>query len=75
MTELTLQEDRPNGPVAAALLAGGLGAAVLGVLTTLSESSKSINEALNWWKPAGSLTGKASLAVGAWVVGHLSTLL
>ena len=74
MTELTLQEDRPNGPVAAALLAGGLGAAALGLLTTISENCKPMGDALNWWKPAGALTGKAGLAVAvffiSWVVLH-----
>jgi len=68
MTEPTLLEDRPNGPVAAALLGGGLGAATLGLLTTLGENCKPIGDALNWWKPAGSLTGKAGLAVAAFFV-------
>ena len=74
MTDLTMQEDRPNGPVAAALLGGGFGAATLGVVTTLAEVFKPVNDALNWWKPAGALTGKASVAVAvffmAWLLFH-----
>lgn len=64
--------DRPNGPVAAALLAGGIGAAVLGLVTTLSEASSGIGAALNWYNPVGPLSGKTSLAV---IVFFLSWLL
>jgi len=64
MTDPTIHEDLPNGPVAAALIAGGLGAAAFGLLTTLSEACKPVNDALNWWKPAGALTGKALLGGG-----------
>jgi hypothetical protein len=69
-----VQADRPNGPVAAALLAGGLGAATLGVMTILGESITSVGTALNWWNPAGSLVGKTGVAViamfASWLVLH-----
>jgi hypothetical protein len=71
MIDLTMLEDRPNGPVAAALIGGGLGAATLGLLTTLSESLKPVGDALNWWKPAGALTGKAGLAVAVFFISWL----
>ncbi len=71
MTQNT-QAGRPNGPVAAALLAGGIGAAVLGVITILAESVASVGNALNWWNPAGTLTGVTGVAVIAlfvsWIV-------
>ena len=71
MTDQIIQEDLPNGPVAAALIAGGLGAATLGLMTTLAEASKPVGDALNWWKPAGSLTGKAGLAVAVFFISWL----
>ena len=76
MTEQILPEDRPNGPVAAALLGGGLGTATLGVVTTLADVFKPVGAALNWWPPAGSLTGKSALAVAvffmAWLILHFA---
>ena len=45
-------------------------------MTTLAELFKPVSEALNWWKPAGALTGKASVAVavflGTWLLFHLA---
>jgi hypothetical protein len=40
MVDRAIEQDKPNGPVAAALLAGGIGAATLGVVTTLAEASE-----------------------------------
>jgi len=71
MIDPILQEDRPNGPVAAVLIAGGLGSATLGLMTILAESSKSVGAALNWWNPAGSLTGVALLSSAVFFVAWL----
>jgi hypothetical protein len=60
--------DKPFGPVAAAFLASGIGALVLGVLTTLAEASTSINDALQFSDSVGPLSGKTLLAVAAWLV-------
>ncbi len=64
--------DKPNGPVAAALIAGGIGAAVMGLTASLTDMSNGFNNALNWYSPVGSLTGKAILEVvfflGSWLV-------
>ncbi len=57
----------PNGPAAAALLAGGIGSLAMGLLTTLSEAIKSFGSALNWYNPTGSLSGKSTLAVIIWL--------
>ena len=66
--------DLPNGPVAAALVAGGIGATAIGLLTVLAEASTGIKNALNWYNPVGPLTGKALLGViiyfVAWAVLH-----
>lgn len=65
----------PNGPVAAALVAGGIGAATIGLLTTLAEASVGIRNALNWYNPVGPLTGKSLLGViiylATWAVLHV----
>lgn len=67
--------DRPEGPIAAAILAGGVGALALGVVTTLSEASTGFKDALNWNNAVGPLSGKTIVTVlvwlAAWVVLHL----
>ncbi len=60
-----------NGPSAAAILAGGIGLAVLGILALLTELSASFNAALAWNKSVGSLSGKSIIEVIAWLVGWL----
>jgi hypothetical protein len=55
--------NKPNGPVAAALLAGGIGSAVLGLMTFGAEASEVIKNLLNWYKPVGPLMGKSSLGI------------
>ena len=68
--------DRPNGPVAAALLAGGIGAAVTGLMTALAEASAAIRTSLNWYNPAGPLSGKTGVGVIAfflaWLLLHMA---
>ncbi|MFQ5944698.1 MAG: hypothetical protein ACE5NC_00395 [Anaerolineae bacterium] len=56
-----------NGPAAAATLSAGAGVLVIGFLTTLSAASAGIKEFLNFYPPAGSLTGKTTLGVIAWL--------
>lgn len=69
---MTTEINKPNGPVAAALLAGGIGSAVLGIATLASEASESVGAFLKWYKPAGPLSGKSTLAIIAfalsWVI-------
>jgi hypothetical protein len=69
-----INQDLPNGPVAAVMLAGGLGSAIIGLMTVLAEASEPIKNALNWWSPAGPLTGKTLSGVivffVSWVVLH-----
>ena len=54
-------------PAAAALLAGGIGAMALGLLTVLAEASVPIKDALRFYAPAGPLSGKTTVAVVAWL--------
>lgn len=67
--------ELPNGPVSAALLGGGIGSAIFGLLTLFSEVSASFGKSLNWVNPVGPLSGKSILGVTAffvaWVVLHL----
>ena len=60
--------DKPEGPVAAAILAGGVGCLALGVFTTLAEASTSIKDWLNWNDDVGPLSGKTGMAVLVWLV-------
>jgi len=61
----TRGSDKPFGPVAAVFLAAGIGALVLGILTTLAEASTGIKDALEWWDSVGPLSGKTILASAA----------
>ena len=62
------QSTVKNGPAAAALLAGGIAAVVYGILIILSERAPAIGTALNWYNPAGPLSGTTSLTVILWLV-------
>jgi len=66
----------PNGPAAAALLAGGMGAAVLGIVTTLSEASAGFASAMRWSAAVGPLSGKVGvtliLYLLSWVILHVA---
>lgn len=67
-TQAVVQQDLPNGPVAAVLVAGGIGAAALGIVTTLAEASEALKNALNWYDPVGPLTGKSIVGVIVFLV-------
>lgn len=62
------EQTRPDGPVAAAIIAAGVGAFSLGLLTTLAEASAGIKDFLNFYDPVGPLSGKTTLTVGVWLV-------
>ncbi|MFQ5855035.1 MAG: hypothetical protein ACE5LU_05245 [Anaerolineae bacterium] len=57
-----------NGVAAAAVLAAGIGSFVLGLFTTLAAASEGVKGLVNWYGPAGPLSGKSGLAVIAWLV-------
>jgi hypothetical protein len=64
----SLAPDKPEGPVVAAILAGGVGCLALGVFTTLSEASTSFADKLAWSDEVGPLSGKTILTIIVWVV-------
>jgi hypothetical protein len=61
------QEAKPDGPVAAVLLAAGIGALVLAVLTVVAESSESFAESLAYDLEVGPLSGKTIWATVAFL--------
>jgi hypothetical protein len=60
--------DKSEGPVAAAIIAAGVGALFLGILTTTAEASTSIKDFLSFYDPVGPLSGKTIGAVAIWLV-------
>jgi hypothetical protein len=56
-----------NGPAAAALLAGGIGAVAYGIFIILAEGIKSVGSALNWYNPSGNLSGKTGMMIIVWL--------
>jgi hypothetical protein len=61
-------EDKPEGPVVAAILAGGVGCFAMGVFTTLAEASTSFADWLSFDDEVGPLSGKTTLTVIVWLV-------
>jgi hypothetical protein len=52
----------------AAFVSSGIGCLVIGLMTTGAVLSEGLKNALNWWNPAGPLTGKTIVGVLAWLV-------
>ena len=75
-----INPTKPNGPVAAAFVAAGIGSLVLGLFVVLNEVSTDINDFLKFdanygvGTGVGPLSGKVTLAVIAyaisWIVLH-----
>ena len=57
--------EKPSGPVAAVLLAAGIGATVLAVLTVWAEASVTFKDSLAYDLEVGPLSGKTLWAAGA----------
>ena len=62
---------KPTGPAAAALIAGGIGTLTIGLMTSLAEASEGLRTAINFYKPAGPLSGKTGISVVVWLVAWL----
>ena len=62
------QSESTNGPVAAAMLAAGIGCFFLGLNTSLAQGSKAIGGMLNFYNPVGPLAGKTIVALVVWLV-------
>jgi hypothetical protein len=66
LEELAVQ-DKPDGPVAAAIIAGGIGAFMLGFFTILAEASASFKTLATLNEGVGGLSGKAVFTVIVWL--------
>ncbi|WP_407342690.1 hypothetical protein [Pengzhenrongella phosphoraccumulans] len=66
LDELAVQ-DKPDGPVAAAIIAGGIGAFMLGFFTILAEASASFKTLATLNEGVGGLSGKAVFTVIVWL--------
>ena len=70
-------QDKPNGPAAAAVLAAGIGAFVLGLMVTLAEMSADFASFLDFSKNygigsgVGPLSGKVIIATAAFVLSWI----
>jgi hypothetical protein len=81
MQTTDITPTKPNGPVAAAFIAAGIGSLVMGIFVVLNDVSADINNFLKFDKNyglgsgVGPLSGKAILAIVAffasWIVLHL----
>jgi hypothetical protein len=66
-----LHNSSANGPVAAAMLSCGFGCFVLGALAVAGDGSKSLAAALNFYNPAGPLSGVTTVSIALWLVAWL----
>jgi len=64
--------ESPDGPAWAALLAASIGAAAFGLITDASECSARVSRSLQWYRPAGALSGVAIGAIVIWVVAWVA---
>jgi hypothetical protein len=58
----------PNGSVAAAIFAAGIGSLALAVITVISDNSAALKTLLTFSKPVGPLSGVTTVAVVLWIV-------
>jgi hypothetical protein len=63
--------DKPEGPISAAILAAGVYALALGILTTLAEASTRVKDWLALDDGVGPLSGKTVYAVAIWIVAWI----
>ncbi|MBI3160634.1 MAG: hypothetical protein HYZ26_13635 [Chloroflexi bacterium] len=57
-----------TGPAAAAMIGSGIGALVMGLMTTGAELSAALKTFLTWTAPVGPLSGKTGMAIIAWLI-------
>jgi hypothetical protein len=64
--------NMPSGPGAAAILAAGIGSATLGILALAGDASPTIKGILNFYSPAGALSGVTTVTMVVWLVAWLA---
>jgi hypothetical protein len=55
----------------AAMVSGGIGALTIGILTTGAAAFSALKDFLAWYTPTGSLSGKTSIGIAAWLISWL----
>jgi hypothetical protein len=60
-----------DGSAAAAILAGGIGIAVTGIVSAMAEAIASFSALLVWSKPVGALMGKTIIGIVVWLVSWI----
>jgi len=58
----------PNGSGAAAILAAGVGCAMVGILALAGDASEAIGKLLNFYNPTGTLSGVTSVSIVVWLM-------
>lgn len=71
-TEMRQQQPLRNGEAAAAIVAAGIGCLTMGILTVLETAVGGLHTLLQFYPPAGSITGITSLMVVAWLVSWVA---
>ena len=64
----TVETHVAAGVAAATFISSGIGALVLGLMTTGAVLSAGLKDALNLWNPAGPLSGKTTVAIIVWLI-------
>lgn len=62
-------QRKPSGAGVAAITAAGVGTFTIGLVTSLAELSAGLKNALNWYNPAGPLSGKTGVGIIVWLAG------
>ena len=60
--------ELPNGAGAAAILGAGIGCGAIGVLAFWGDASASMGKTLNFYNPAGTLSGVTTIGILVWLV-------
>jgi hypothetical protein len=60
--------ELPNGSGAAAILAAGIGCAMVGILAFAGDASAAIGSLLNFYNPTGTLSGVTTISIIVWLV-------
>jgi hypothetical protein len=68
MDEALDERPEPNGGVAAAVIAAGIGCAVLGLLVVAAAASPQVSQWLTFYTPTGPLSGKAIVSSVVYLV-------
>ncbi len=71
-TQIEHKRSLPNGEAAAAIVAAGIGCLTMGILTVLATAIGGLHTVLQFYPPAGSITGITSLMVIAWLVSWVA---